>query len=113
MKKDPKIFLAHILKSIDLLEKYLQGVSEDEFYTSDEKQDLAARRIEIIGEATKNIPEELRRQFADIPWKRMAGMRDILIHQYDDVNEKILWKTATQFIPQIKRQIKEIYDNEA
>lgn len=108
MKKDPKVYLTHILESITLLEKYLKRITQEQFYHSDEKQDLAVRRIEVIGEATKNIPDELKKQYPDIPWKRMAGMRDVLIHDYDDVDYKIVWETATIFIPQLKKQIDEI-----
>lgn len=111
MKKDPKIYLTHILDSINLLERYLKGVSEEQFYSSEEKQDLTVRRIEVIGEAAKNIPIEFRQQYSDIPWKRMAGMRDVLIHDYDDVDYTVVWKTVTQFIPPLKIQLEEMLDN--
>ena len=91
-----------------MLEKYLFGVTEKEFHNSDEKQDLAARRIEILGEAAKNIPQEFREAYPQIPWKRMAGMRDVLIHQYDDVDNIVVWKTITEFIPPLKKQVEEI-----
>lgn len=108
MKKDPTVYLSHILESITLLEKYLEGVTEEQFYNSDEKKDLAVRRIEVIGEATKNITGELRQHYPDIPWKRMAGIRDVLIHDYDDVDYKIVWETVTIFIPHLKKQIMQI-----
>jgi uncharacterized protein with HEPN domain len=81
MKKEPMIFLTHILESINLIEIYLRGVTEEYFYESIEKQDLVVRRLEIIGEAAKNLPDEFRKKHSDIPWKRMAGIRDIIIHQ--------------------------------
>jgi len=108
MKKDPRLFLTHILESILLIEQYLQGVTEDHFYTSTEKQDLIVRRLEIIGEATKNLPEEMRKNYPTIPWKKMAGMRDIITHQYFAINFKTVWETASLFIPQLKKQIEEI-----
>ena len=112
MKKDPTIYLNHILESINLLEKYLKGVTGQQFHNSEEKQDLATRRIEIIGEAAKNLPDEFKKQNPAIPWKRMAGMRDILIHQYDDIDYIIVWETATLFIPPLKKQIIEILQKE-
>ena len=101
-----------MLDSITLLEKYLNGVTKERFNKSDEKQDLAVKRIEIIGEATKNIPVEFRKQHPDIPWKRMTGMRDILIHQYDDIDFTGVWETATKFIPPLKKQIEIILQKE-
>ncbi len=111
MKKDPEVYLTHILDSINLLERYLQGVTESQFYSSEEKQDLAVRRIEVIGEATKNIPDFFKENYPAIPWKRMAGMRDVLIHQYDDIDMKIVWKTITQFVPELKKQIGTLLKN--
>lgn len=108
MTKDPAIFLNHILDSINAIERYLSGVTEEHFYSSEEKQDLVVRRLEIIGEATKNIPSEFRVKNPEIPWKRMAGMRDIVIHQYYNVDYKIVWDTVTNFLPLLKKQIKKL-----
>lgn len=105
MRKDPIIFLKHILESIDAIEEYLEQVGEKEFYASREKQDLIIRRLEIIGEAAKNIPEDFRKQHNAIPWKKMAGMRDVIIHQYFGINYKIVWDTVVKTLPLIKKQI--------
>ena len=108
MKKDPNIFLMHILESIDAIGKYLEGVTEDKFHTSREKQDLIVRRLEIIGEAAKNIPEDFRKQHKSIPWEKMAGMRDVIIHQYFGINYNIVWDTVTNVLPPLKRQIEQL-----
>jgi len=108
MMKEPIIFLTHILESINLIEMYLQGVTEEHFYTSIEKQDLVLRRLEIIGEAAKNLPDKFRRKYPDIPWKRMAGMRDIIIHQYFSVNFNRVWDTVVNALPPLKKQIEQL-----
>lgn len=104
-EKDPKVFLTHILESITLLEEYLYGVTEEQFHISPDKQDLAVRRIEVIGEAVKNIPETFKKNHPDIPWQDISDMRNVLIHEYFDIDYNIVWKTATQFIPPLKEQI--------
>lgn len=66
------------------------------------------RRIEIIGEATKSIPNEFKEQNPHIPWQKMAGMRNILIHEYFGINLVTVWKTATEFIPPLKKDIRSL-----
>jgi len=112
MTKDHKLYLNHILESIVLLEKYFTGVTKEQFDDSDEKHDLAVRRLEVIGEAARNIPEDFKKQHPDIPWRDIGDMRNVLIHEYFDVDYDIVWKTYTQFIPPLKKQIEEILQKE-
>jgi len=111
MKKDPKYFLLHIVDSIDLITRYTKEVSFEEFKKSQEVQDAVLRRLEIIGEATKNIPEDIRTNNKDIPWNFMAGMRDVIIHEYFGVNVETIWKTAKEDLPDLKNKIKKLIDS--
>ena len=107
-KRKPDVYLQDILESIEHIQKFLDGVSEDEFYENVEKQDAVLRRLEIIGEAVKHLPEEIREDHPDIPWRQIAGMRDIIIHEYFGVTLEMVWIVATVDILDIKSRVEEI-----
>ena len=108
MKKDPKIFLQHILESIDEIEKYTKNISKQAFLTSTQVQDAVIRRLEIIGEATKDIPASIKNQSKNIPWKELAGTRDVLIHGYFRVDTELVWDTITHDLKKLKKEIRKI-----
>ncbi|MFH1371520.1 MAG: DUF86 domain-containing protein [Planctomycetota bacterium] len=110
MKKDPALFLEHILERIDLIGEYTKGKTKEEFLTSKSLQDAVIRRIEIIGEAVKNIPKDIRKTYSQVPWKQIAAMRDIITHEYWGIDLKLTWKVATERVPPLKNDILKIKD---
>ncbi|MBI5797507.1 DUF86 domain-containing protein [Candidatus Woesearchaeota archaeon] len=108
MEKDPKIFLDHILKSIEIIEGTIKNKSKEEFFKQRDLQDICIYRIQIIGEAAKNISKKFQQEHKDIPWKEMAGTRDKLIHDYFGVDFEICWVIIKKELPKIKKGLKEI-----
>lgn len=105
MKKDPKIFLEHIAESIEDIENYTKGQTKESFSKAKMMQDAVIRKFEIIGEAVKNLPDHFKKKHTKIAWKDIAGMRDILIHEYFGVNINVVWETITKDVPKLKDQI--------
>jgi len=107
-KRDELVFLEDILESIEKIASYIENSSEIEFEKNPEKQDAVIRRIEIIGEAVKNISFDTRNEYPQIPWREMAGMRDIVVHEYFGVSIGMVWRVAFSDIQNLKSDIEKI-----
>jgi uncharacterized protein with HEPN domain len=105
--KDNRLYLSNIAECIERIETYTQD-GQDAFMQSTLIQDAVIRNFEIIGEATKQISQELRQKHLDIPWRRVAGFRDVLIHNYMSAVLDEVWLVVERDLPILKRRIKEI-----
>ena len=104
------IYLNDIKRAILSIEKFIENINFDQFEIDDKTSSAVIRKLEIIGEATKNIPETVREQHSQIPWKDIAGMRDKLIHNYSEDDLKLVWMTIKHRLPELKSTIKKILD---
>jgi len=98
-------YLKDILVAAEAIHRFTEGVSLEAFKANEEKHEAVNRKFEIIGEAARRLTPATRDRFPDIPWKLVTAMRNILIHDYDDVDLDIVWNTAKQEIPALISQI--------
>jgi len=106
--RDSRLYLKDILAAIESIEAFVEGMDLEAFRVDDKTTSAVIRKFEIIGEAAKGIPEEIRRSYPQIPWKEMAGMRDRLIHFYSGVDYQLVWMTIKERLPQVKPEIQKI-----
>jgi uncharacterized protein with HEPN domain len=102
--KNDAVYLRHILDAIQKIESYV-SVGQETFMSTSHWQDAVIRQLEIIGEATKRLSPELRSRYPQIPWKRIAGMRDVLIHDYLGVDISLVWQITQTYLPELKFKI--------
>ncbi len=103
MNKD-QLYLIHIKDAIEKIEAYTQ-VGQETFLSVSHWHDAVIRQLEIIGEATKNISKDLRDSYSEVPWRRVAGLRDVLIHNYMGVDLNAVWGITQANLPALKEQI--------
>ncbi|MEI8361007.1 MAG: DUF86 domain-containing protein [bacterium] len=104
--KEPVEFLYHIFDSISYIQKFTKKVTLAEFKENVEKQDAVVRRFEIIGEASNNVTEKIKRDNPDLPWREMKAMRNFVSHEYFGIDYEDIWKAVKSNLPPLKKQIK-------
>ena len=94
MSRDYKLYLEDILEAADKIDNYVRGLSLSQFMQDEMRIDAVIRNLEIIGEATKNLPPGLRKKYPAIEWRKIAGLRNITIHAYFSVDLNIIWEVV-------------------
>ncbi len=104
-KRDWKILFEDIIDSINRIEEYTLGLSYEEFEENNLITDAVVRNIEIIDEASKNIPVEIQTQFSEIPWQKLRGIRNRIVHDYFDVDRTIIWHIVSEELSLLKKSL--------
>jgi uncharacterized protein with HEPN domain len=107
MKQNDTVYLSHILDAITQIETYTAGLSYDQFLQTRLVQDGVIRQLEIIGEASRNLSDDFRDQYPELPWSQIISLRNRLIHAYFEVNLGIIWEIAQNNIPPLKQKVAE------
>ena len=104
-ERDLTVYLGHVVMAMDAIAEYVSDMSETEFYEDHKTQDAVIRNLEIVGEAIKHVPDECRERYPQIDWRGLAGLRDVLIHQYFGVDYAAVWEIAVSELPGYREAI--------
>lgn len=111
MSRDPLLYLEEILGAADAVAAYISGFDYEAFRSDRKTQDAVLRNLVLIGEAVKQLPAELTSRHAAIEWRRIAGMRDMLVHQYFSTDLEIVWDAAAHRLPAVRVAVQAILDS--
>ena len=110
-ERDTRLYLYEMILSCERVARYIQDLDEEKFLNTELYQDAVIRNLEIIGEASGQLPNNLRARYPEVPWKGMIGFRNIAIHAYFAVDFANVWHIASQSLPELASQIQQILDD--
>ena len=110
MPRDYKVYLQDVLDAAGKVRSYTAGLSFKIFSEDTKTVDAVVRNLEVIGEAIKQVPDDVRSKHADVEWKKIAGLRDILVHQYFGIDVEIIWDIVQNKLPALEAQIRKIIE---
>ena len=111
MRREYKAYLRDILEAIDKIERYTENMNFEDFSNNELIQDGVIRNLEIIGEAVKNLPDDIKKDYPEVEWRKIAGLRDILIHAYFGVDLEVIWDIVKNKVPELKEMVRKILSN--
>ncbi len=113
MSRDVRIYLEDILESASRVLEYAEHMEFDDFLANKMAYDAILRNLELIGEAAKNVPNEIRGHYSQVEWRKIAGLRDVLVHQYFGLEDETLWNIVKTEVPELLEQVKRILASES
>jgi uncharacterized protein with HEPN domain len=108
MKRDYRLFIKDILEAIEDIEVFIGKMSFDTFHADKKTRSAVVWKLEVIGEASKNVPASIRSKYKELPWKDMAGMRDKISHFYFGIDYQIVWEVVRRKLPIVKPVVKKM-----
>lgn len=112
MSRDYRFFLEDIKLACEKIIRYIQSLEEEQFFEDEKTYDAVVRNLTVIGEAVKNIPQEVRNRHPQTEWRKIAGFRDIAVHEYFGIDQEILWDILQNEVPSLLSRIKIILSQE-
>ena len=107
MSKDPSVYISDILESIEKIRRFVGDLSYLEFSRDEMRIDAVVRNLELIGEAAKNVPDDLKAAYPDVEWSKLVGLRNVLIHAYSKVDTEIVWDIISTKLVDLREQLSE------
>jgi uncharacterized protein with HEPN domain len=112
MSRDFKVYLEDMLEACQRIERYLDNVTYDQFIADTLRVDAVLRNVQIIGEAARAIPDEIRQKYPNVEWQKIVAIRNVLAHEYFRVKLSLIWEVVQENLPALKPQISEILEQE-
>lgn len=110
MSRDPRLFLEDIVRACDKIGRYTLGLMFEHFKEDERAIDAVARNLEVIGEASKRLPDDLRQRYPDVPWRKMAGLRDVIAHGYFGIDVQLVWDIIQKDVPTVRLKVASIIE---
>ncbi len=113
MSRDYRLFLEDILNCGLSIQRYAAGLDFDQFVSNRMAYDAILRNVELIGEAAKNVPPDIRARYPEVEWREIAGLRDVVAHEYFGLQDETLWDIVSHEVPVLVEQVRKILDQES
>lgn len=107
-ERDWQLFLRDIMTCIERIGTYVSGLDRKDFFADQKTMDAVMRNLEVIGEAAKKLPENIKEKYPNVEWRKLAGLRDILVHHYFGIDEDIIWDVLANKILEVKTELEKI-----